>query len=87
MLKALDALWEWGTPIDRDNQQILTCNLYGKKMMGGACKLKYHLALISGHDVGSCPNTTPKLILQAKQAIEDTGQKKQFKEAMRKEIA
>ena len=54
MPKALDPFWEWGSPIDPVNRQILTCNLCGKRITGGISRLKYHLAQIAGHDVGPC---------------------------------
>ena len=44
MSKALDPFWEWGTPVDQLNRQILTCNQCGKRMTSGISRLKYHLA-------------------------------------------
>ena len=87
MPKALDPFWEWGSPIDPVNRQILTCNLCGKRMTGGISRLKYHLAQIAGHDVGPCKETTPEIIAKATQAIEGTGLRKQYKEAVRNQLA
>ena len=87
MSKALDPFWEWGTPVDQLNRQILTCNLCGKRMTSGISRLKYHLAQIAGHDVGPCNQTTPELIAKATEAIQDNGLRKQYKEAVRKQIA
>ena len=87
MPKALDPFWEWGTPVDKLNRQILTCNLCGKRMTGGISRLKDHPAQIAGHDVGPCNQTTPELIAKAMEAIQGTRLSKRYKEAERKQIA
>ena len=87
MPKALDPFWEWGSPIDPLNRQILTCNLCGKRMTGGISRLKYHLTQIAGHDVGACNQTILEIIAKATQVIEGTGLRKQYREAVRNQIA
>ena len=86
-MSKLDAFWEFGTAIDPENRQTLTCNLCGKRMAGGISRLKYHIAQISGHDVIPCTAANEDHINKAKKAIEETKQKKQFKEAVRHQIA
>jgi hypothetical protein len=48
--------------------------------------MQYHLAKILGYEVGNCPNSSPKLVVKATQALEDYG-KKIYTEAKKKEIA
>ena len=56
-------------------------------MTGGISRLKYHLAQIAGHDVGPSKETTLEIIAKATQAIEGTGLRKQYKEAVRNQLA
>ena len=87
MPRALDPFWEHDTPTHPPSRHYLNCNLCGKLITGGISRLKYHLALISGREVEGCPNTTPKLIHKATKALDDYQEVKQYKEAMRQELA
>jgi hypothetical protein len=51
---------------------------------GGVSQFKYHLAQIPRHDIGICPNTIPKIIVKAKNALEGYGKKKEHKESSRR---
>ena len=87
MPRALDPFWEHGTPTHPPSRHYLNCNLCGKLITGGISRLKYHLALIPGREVEGCPNTTPELIHKATKALDDYQEVKQYKEAMRQELA
>jgi hypothetical protein len=87
MPKSLDPFWEYGEPVNPRNRQILSCNLCGEKMTGGVYRLKYHLAKISGHEVGICPNSSPELVVKATKALEEYAENKKYTEAKKKEMA
>ena len=46
-------------------------------MTGGVTRLKYHLARLSGHDVGVCTFSSPELIQKALEAIEEKDKKEE----------
>ena len=71
MPKPLDAMWVYGEPVQLPNRQILTCNLCGTRICGGISRLKYHLARMSGFDVGPCTKTNPKIMHIATKSIMD----------------
>ena len=62
MPKALDPFWEYGNPDGGTNRAYLTWKLCVTRMTGGVTRLKYHLARLSGHDVGVCTVSSPELI-------------------------
>lgn len=53
-------------------------------MTGGVPRLKYHLGRLSGHDVGICTFSSPKLIQKALEAIDEKDRKKE--ETERKKV-
>jgi hypothetical protein len=55
-------------------------------MINGVYRLKYHLAKIPGHEVGICPNSSPKLVVKATKALEDYAENKKYAQAKKKEI-
>jgi hypothetical protein len=67
-------------------EQRLNCKLCGKDMMGGITQLKYHLAQISGHEVGICPKIRPKIIHIANESLVDMGISRDIGDAMRVEL-
>eukprot|EP00253_Pinus_taeda_P004403 PITA_04403 len=77
MLKALDPFWEYGNPDGGTNQAYLTCKLCGTRMRGGVTRLKYHLARLTGHDVGICTVSSPELIQKSLEAIDEKHRKKE----------
>ena len=87
MPKPLDPFWVYGIPEDGTNRQKLNCKLCGVNMSGGICRLKYHLAKISGHDVGVCPETTPEIMRIEFDALETKDKNKDEKAAKKTEIS
>ena len=49
--------------------------------------MKYHLAKMSGFDVGPCVNTTPEVMRIATKSIMDIVDKRDVKKARKNEIA
>eukprot|EP00253_Pinus_taeda_P033933 PITA_33933 len=84
MPKALDPFWEYGNPDGGTNHAYLTCKLCGTRMTCGVTQLKYHLARLSGHDVGICTVSSPELIQKALEAIDEKYRKKE--EAKRNKV-
>jgi ribosome-binding protein aMBF1 (putative translation factor) len=76
MSKPLDPFWVYGIPEDGTNRQKMNCKLCGVNMSGGICRLKYHLAKISGHDIDICDKTTPKIMRIAFDSLEAKDKKK-----------
>eukprot|EP00253_Pinus_taeda_P002149 PITA_02149 len=87
MPKALDPFWEYGNPDGGTNWAYLTCKLCGTRMIGGVTPLKYHLARLSGHNVGICTVSSPKLIQKALEAIDEKNRKKEETERNKAERA
>jgi hypothetical protein len=87
MLKALDPMWEYGEPIEHNNQQKLNCKLCGKELTSGISWLKCHIAQISRHEVGICPKSTTEIIHIANQSLLEIGKKKEARQALRLELA
>ena len=87
MPKNLDPFWEYGIPDGGTNRAYLACKLCGTKMTGGVTRLKYHLARLSGHDVGVCTVSSPELIQKALEAIEEKDKKKEEAERNKAERA
>jgi len=87
MPKTLDAFWEYGSPDGGTNRAYLTCKLCGTKMTSGITQLKYHLARLSGHDVGFCTVSSPELIQKALEAIDEKDKKKEEAERNKVERA
>jgi hypothetical protein len=70
MLKALDPMWVYDEPMQLPNRQVLTCNLYGKRIFAGISRLKYHLAKIPGFDVDAFQTVPQKLcVLQTNHSL------------------
>eukprot|EP00253_Pinus_taeda_P007353 PITA_07353 len=84
MPKALDPFWEYGSPDGGTNRACITCKLCGTRMTGGITRLKYHLARLSGHDVGVCTVSSPEVIQKALEAIDENDKKKE--EAKRNKV-
>eukprot|EP00253_Pinus_taeda_P001982 PITA_01982 len=55
-------------------------------MRGGVYRLKYHLAQIPGHDVGSCTNTNIELIQRAMRALGELEQTREAKEEFKRQL-
>eukprot|EP00253_Pinus_taeda_P004556 PITA_04556 len=87
MPKALDPFWEYGSPDGGTNRAYLTCKLCGTKVTGGITRLKYHLARLSGHDVGVCTVFSPELIQKALEGIDEKDKKKEEAERNKAERA
>eukprot|EP00253_Pinus_taeda_P011616 PITA_11616 len=87
MPKALDPFWEYGSLDGGTNRAYLTCKLCGTKMTGGITRLKFHLARLSGHDVGVCTVSSPELIQKSLEAIEEKDKKKEEAERNKAEHA
>jgi hypothetical protein len=86
MPRALDPMWEYGDPEEGTNRQSLFCKLC-KTHIKGVYKLKYHLAKISGFDVGPCSNVTPKIMRVAHDAINAKDRKKEESATKKDELA
>ena len=56
-------------------------------MTGGITRLKYHLARLSGHDVGICTVSSLELIQKALEAIDEKDRKKEETERNKVERA
>eukprot|EP00253_Pinus_taeda_P006848 PITA_06848 len=56
-------------------------------MIGGVTRLKYHLARLTGHDVGICTVSSPELIQKALEAIDEKDRKKEETEINKVEHA
>jgi hypothetical protein len=80
-------MWEYGEPVEPNNQQKLNCKLCGKEMTRRISQLKYHLAQVLRHKVEICPNSTPEIIHIANQSLLDMGKKKDESETVRLELA
>jgi hypothetical protein len=87
MPKPLDPTWEYGLPYDGHNRMRLNCKLCGMEMFGGNNRLKYHLAKISGNEVGICSTFTPKIVHIANQSIFYMNMKRDQREEMKLELA
>eukprot|EP00253_Pinus_taeda_P015582 PITA_15582 len=87
MPKALDPFWEYGNPDGGTNHAYLTCKLCGTRLTGGVTRLKYHLARLSGHDVGVCTISSPELIQKSLEAIDEKDRKKEEAERNKAESA
>jgi len=87
MPMALDPLWEYGEPENGTNRNNLNCKLCGLHMIGGVYRLKYHLAKISGHDVGPCSNVSPEIMRLAHDSINSKERKKEEAAPKRAEFA
>eukprot|EP00253_Pinus_taeda_P009492 PITA_09492 len=87
MPKVLDPFWEYGEPDGGTNRAYLTCKLCETKMTGGVTRLKYHLARITGHDVGICTVFSSELIQKALEAIDEKDRKKEETERNKAECA
>eukprot|EP00253_Pinus_taeda_P014538 PITA_14538 len=77
MPKALDPFWEYGELDGRTNRAYLSCQLCGTKIIGEVTQLKYHVARLTGHDVGICTVSSSKLIQKALEAIDAKDRKKE----------
>jgi hypothetical protein len=55
-------------------------------MLGGICRLKYHLAKIPGHDVGVCSNTTLEIMRIAVDSLEAKDKKEEEATAKKVEL-
>eukprot|EP00253_Pinus_taeda_P017244 PITA_17244 len=77
MPKALDPFWEYGNPDGGTNRAYLTCKLCGTRMTSGVTGLKYHLARLSGHDVGICTISSLKLIQKSLKVIDEKDRKEE----------
>jgi len=77
MPKALDPFWEYGEPDGGTNRAYLSCKLCGTRMTGGVTRLKYHLARLTGHDVGICAVSSVELIQKVFEASDEKDRKKQ----------
>jgi hypothetical protein len=86
MPKPLDPFWVYGIPEDGANQQQLSCKLYGVNMLGGICRLKYHLAKIPEHDIEVCGKTTPEIMRIAFDSLEAKDKKKNDATARKAEL-
>ena len=87
MPRALDPMWEYGEPEEGTNRQSLTCKLCKTRIKGGVYRLKYHLAKISGFDVGLCSNVTPEIMRVAHDAINAKDKKKEESATKKVELA
>ena len=87
MLNPLDSMWDYGQPIDLNNQQRLNCKLCEKDICGGISRLKYHLANVTGHEVDVCPTITPEVMCIANQSLLDMARKRDEKEKFRNKLA
>jgi hypothetical protein len=77
----------YGIPEDGTNRQRLSCKLCGVKMLGGICRLKYHLAKIPGHDVEVCLKTNPKIMRIAFDSLEAKDKNKYEATARKDELS
>ena len=87
MPKPLDPMWEYSLPYDGHNKTRLNCKLCGMEMFGGISHLKYHLAKISGNEVGIFPTSTLEIVHIANQSIFATGRRIEQREEFRLELA
>ena len=87
MPKPLDPTWEYGLSYDGHNRMRLNCKFSGLGMFGDISYLKYHLAKISGNEVGICPTSTPKIVHIANQSIFAMGRRREQREESRLELA
>jgi hypothetical protein len=87
MPRALDPMWEYGEPEEGSNRQALTCKLCKTHIKGGVYRLKYHLAKISGYDVGPCGKVTPEIMRAAHDAINAKDKKKEESATKKAELA
>jgi hypothetical protein len=56
-------------------------------MLGGICRLKYHLAKIPGHDVDVCDHTIPKIMRIAFDSLEAKDKNKDEKAERKVELS
>jgi hypothetical protein len=87
MSKPLEPMWEYGLPCNGHNKMKLNCKLCGMEMFGGISHLKYHLAKISGNEVGIFPASTLEIVHIANQSIFAMGRKRDQREELRIELA
>jgi hypothetical protein len=87
MPRALDTLWEYGDPEEGTNRNSLFCKLCRTHITGGVYRLKYHLAKISGNDVGPCSNVSAEIMRAAHDSINTKERKKEDSAAKKAELA
>jgi hypothetical protein len=76
MPKPFNLFWQYGEPKYGTNRQRLSCKIFGQPMTRRVSQLKYHLAKLTGHDVGICTASTPEIMQVAPIAIYEKDKKR-----------
>ncbi|XP_010485158.1 PREDICTED: uncharacterized protein LOC104763492 [Camelina sativa] len=80
-----DVAWEYGMLSDSKNLDKVKCKLCGKEFLGGAYRIKEHIAKIPGN-VSACPRSSKDDQEKCKNAIEEAKKKKKKKVTLDDEL-